>query len=411
MRLLYSFVGIFIILGIAYLMSNNRKSINYRTVFGAFFIQAFFAFLVLYVPFGKAALAYLSNGVSAAISAGADGVAFVFGPLADMSVGFIFAINVLAIIIFFSALLSVLYHIKVMPLIINTLGLGLHKLLGTSRTESLTATANIFVGLTEAPLVVRPFLHAMTRSELFAVMTCGLASVAGGVLVGYALLGIEMKYLIAASFMAAPGGLLMAKIIYPQTEEDKVQDTMEAIQGDSADEKPTNVVEAAANGASAGLMLVANVGAMLIAFIGIVTLMDMILGSFGSVFGFEGLSFTFILGYLFSPFAFILGIPWDEAVRVGAFLGQKLIFNEFVAYMSFAKEMATFSPLTQAITSFALCGFANISSIGILVGGLGALAPNQKSNVAQLGVKAVVAGTLSNFMSATLAGIFLSFSL
>jgi len=384
-------------------MSNNRKAINVRTVAGAFFIQAFFAFFVLYVPFGKTMLYYISNGVSAAISAGKDGVAFVFGPLADFSVGFIFAINVLAIIIFFSALISVLYYIKVMPLIINTLGLGIHKLLGTSRTESLTATANIFVGQTEAPLVVRPFLNTMTRSELFAVMTCGLASVAGSVLAGYALLGIDMNYLIAASFMAAPGGLLMAKMIYPQTEPTK--DTMEDIE--STEEKPTNVVEAAANGASAGLMLVANVGAMLIAFIGLVTLMDMILGSIGGIFGFEGLSFSFLLGYAFSPFAFILGIPWEEATRVGAFLGQKLIFNEFVAYMNFAKDIASFTPLTQAITTFALCGFANISSIGILIGGLGSLSPKQRPHVAQLAVKAVIAGTLSNFMSAILAGIFL----
>ncbi|MDR0484207.1 MAG: NupC/NupG family nucleoside CNT transporter [Alphaproteobacteria bacterium] len=407
MRIIFGLVSILILLGIAYLLSNNRKAINLRTVLGAFFIQAFFAFLVLYVPFGKDMLAFVSSGITSAINAGAEGVAFVFGGLATGSAGFIFAINVLAIIIFFSALISVLYYIKVMPLIINTLGLGLQKLLKTSRTESLTATANIFVGQTEAPLVVKPFLNSMTKSEIFAVMSCGLASVAGGVLAGYALLGIEMKYLVAASFMAAPGGLLMAKIMYPQTESTK--DTMEDIKDTFEEEKPTNVVEAAANGASAGLFLVANVGAMLIAFIGLVTLMDMILGGLGGLVGFDGLSFTLILGYVFSPFAFLLGIPWEEAVRVGNFLGQKIIFNEFVAYVSFAKEMATFSPMTQAITTFALCGFANISSIGILIGGLGGLSPKQRPVIAQLAVKAVIAGTLSNFMSAILAGIFLSF--
>ncbi len=408
MKVLYGIMGIVIILAIAYLLSNNRKAINLRTVLGAFLIQALFAMFVLYVPFGQKVILVISNGIQSAISAGNSGVSFVFGSLAEGNAGFIFVINVLCIVIFFSALISVLYYIKVMPLFINTLGYAIHKILGTSRTESLSATANIFVGHTEAPLVVKPFLNTMTRSELFAVMTGGLASVAGGVMVGYAALGVELKYLIAASFMAAPGGLLMAKIMMPQTE--KVKDTMEDIgTNDSDNQKPVNVIEAAADGASAGLLLVANIAAMLIAFIGLVTLMDMILASIGNIFGFEGLSFNFILGYAFAPFAFIMGVPWEESIRVGAFLGQKMVFNEFVAYISFTKEMATLSTSTQAITTFALCGFANISSIGILIGGLGALSPIQKPNIASLAVKAVIAGTLSNFMSATLAGIFLSF--
>jgi CNT family concentrative nucleoside transporter len=409
MNLLYGIMGILILLGIAYLLSNNRKAINVRTVLGAFFMQALFAMFVLYIPFGQKLILNIANGIQTAIGAGNTGVAFVFGPLSDMSVGFIFAINVLAVVVFFSSLISVLYYVKIMPFIINTIGYGIHKILGTSRTESLSATANIFVGQTEAPLVVRPFLNTMTRSELFAVMVGGLASVAGSVMVGYAALGIDLKFLIAAAFMAAPGGLLMAKIMMPQTE--NVHDKMEDVEGDDSanQENPVNVIEAAANGASAGLMLVVNIGAMLIAFIGLVALMDMILGSVGSIFGFEGLSFNFLLGYAFSPFAFIMGIPWDEAFKVGAYLGQKMIFNEFVAYLSFVKDIATFSPKTQAITTFALCGFANISSIGILIGGLGSLSPKQKPRIAEMAIKAVIAGTLANFMSATLAGIFLSF--
>ena len=409
MRLLYGIIGILTILGIAYLLSSNKKAINVRTVLGAFFMQALFAMFVLYIPFGQQLILYISNGIQSAINAGNTGVAFVFGPLAEGNVGFIFAIQVLTVVIFFSSLISVLYYLKIMPLIINTIGYGIHKLLGTSRTESLSATANIFVGQTEAPLVVKPFLNTMTKSELFAVMVGGLASVAGSVMVGYASLGIDLKYLIAAAFMSAPGGLLMAKIIMPQTEE--VHDTMKEIEETDSknQDHPVNVIEAAANGASAGMLLVANIGAMLIAFIGLVALMDMILGSLGNIFGYEELSFNFLLGYMFSPFAFIIGIPWEEAVRVGAFLGQKMIFNEFVAYLSFSKEIATFSPTTQAIVTFALCGFANISSIGILIGGLGVLSPKQKPNIASMAIKAVAAGTLSNFMSATLAGIFLSF--
>lgn len=409
MNLLYGIMGILILLGIAYLLSNNRKAINVRTVLGAFFMQALFAMFVLYIPFGQKLILNIANGMQTAIGAGNTGVAFVFGPLSDMSVGFIFAINVLAVVVFFSSLISVLYYVKIMPFIINTIGYGIHKILGTSRTESLSATANIFVGQTEAPLAVRPFLNTMTRSELFAVMVGGLASVAGSVMVGYAALGIDLKFLIAAAFMAAPGGLLMAKIMMPQTE--NVHDKMEDVEGDDSanQENPVNVIEAAANGASAGLMLVVNIGAMLIAFIGLVALMDMILGSVGSIFGFAGLSFNFLLGYAFSPFAFIMGMPWDEAVKVGAYLGQKMIFNEFVAYLSFVKDIATFSPKTQAITTFALCGFANISSIGTLIGGLGSLSPKQKPRIAEMAIKAVIAGTLANFMSATLAGIFLSF--
>ncbi|MFL1780885.1 NupC/NupG family nucleoside CNT transporter [Candidatus Hepatincolaceae symbiont of Richtersius coronifer] len=408
MRILWGIAGILIILFIAFLLSENRKKINYRTILGAFFLQAFFAMLVLYIPMGQAALGGLAAGVAKAINAGYVGVEFVFGPLAQGKVGFVFAVSVLAIIVFFASLISVLYYLRIMPLIINTLGLGIHKLLQTSKAESISATGNIFVGQTEAPLIVKPFLSTMTRSELFAVMVGGLASVAGSVLVGYAALGIDIKYLIAASFMAAPGGLLMAKILIPQTEV-PIQSLKEIDVIENKDNnKPANIIEAAANGAASGLILALNVGAMLIAFVGLIALADGILGGLGSLVGLENLSFRLIFGYLFSPVALVIGIPWSEAVQAGTFLGEKILFNEFVAYLSFAKEVNNFTPASQAIITFALCGFANIGSIGIMVGGIGSLAPNQKSNIAKLALKALIAGTLANLMSATLAGIFLS---
>jgi CNT family concentrative nucleoside transporter len=399
-------IGIIVILLIAFLISSNKKSINYRTVIGAFSIQVLFAIFVLYVPFGQQVLGTMAQGVANAISAGKSGVEFVFGPLASGNIGFIFAVMVLAIVIFFASLISVLYYLKIMPLIINTIGYGIHKLLKTSKTESISATANIFVGQTEAPIVVKPYLNNLTKSELFAIMVGGLASVSGGVLAGYASLGIDIKYLIAASFMAAPGGLLMAKIIMPETETPALEireNTEDSIR------KPTNIIEAAASGASDGLHLVLNIGAMLIAFIGLVTLADIIVGYFGGLFGLKDFSFSVILGYIFSPMAFIIGVPWNEATQVGIFLGQKLIFNEFVAYVNLIKVLPDLTPKTQAIITFALCGFANISSVGILIGGLGTLAPKMRPLIAKYAVKAIAAGTLSNLMSATLAGLFLTF--
>ncbi len=413
MTILFGIIGIFALLLIAFLFSENRKAINYRTVGGAFAIQVLFAVLVLYIPLGQVVLGALANGVSAAIDVGKSGIGFVFGPLANFSVGFIFIINVLMLIVFFSSLISVLYYLKIMPIIINTIGSGIHKLLKTSRAESLSATANIFVGQTEAPLVVRPFINTLTRSEMFAIMVGGLASVAGSVLVGYASLGVELKYLIAASFMAAPGGLLMAKIIVPQTE--KPLDTLDEVISQEKDKvqlepKPVNVIEAAANGASAGMSLVINVAAMLIAFIGLISVLDAILGGVGGWFGIveNPISLKMILSYVFSPIAFLIGVPANEAIGAARFIGEKLVLNEFVAYVNFAQIKATFSEHTQVIITFALCGFANLSSIGILIGGLGAISPKQKPVIAKYALKAVLAGTLSNLMSAALAGLLIS---
>ncbi len=406
-----SLVGMVVLLGLAVLLSKSKKDIRLRTVGGAFALQFAFGAFVLYVPFGKKILISVSDAVANVIAYGNDGINFLFGDLtATFNFGFIFALRVLPVIIFFSALISVLYYMGIMKWVINILGGALSKLLGTSRTESLSATANIFVGQTEAPLVIRPFIKTMTKSELFAVMCGGLASVAGSVLAGYASMGVPLEYLIAASFMAAPGGLLFAKLIMPETE----KSTTHLIQDDVADEdEPVNVIDAAASGAGSGLKLALNVGAMLLAFVGLIALVNGIFGGIGGWFGMPYITLELILGYVFSPLAFLIGVPWHEATIVGSFIGQKLVVNEFVAYLDFMPYLAEDSVLvlsekSKAIVAFALCGFANLSSIAILLGGLGGIATSRRAEIAQFGLLAVAAGTLSNLMSATIAGLFLS---
>jgi CNT family concentrative nucleoside transporter len=385
-------------------LSAHRKSINWRTVGGAFAIQAIIGALVLYFPPGKEFLLSLTVYVKNIIEYSQVGIDFIFGNVGNKSLGFIFAFNVLPVIVFFSALISVLYHLGIMSWIIRLIGGFLQFALKTSRPESMSAAANIFVGQTEAPLVVKPFIPHMTRSELFAIMVGGLASIAGSVMAGYAGMGIEIKYLLAASFMAAPGGLLMAKIIMPETQE--VKNELTEISND--EDKYANIFDAAASGAAAGMQLALNVGAMLLAFIALIALLNGIIGWAGGFFGAENLSFEMILGYVFQPLAWTLGVPWDEANIAGSFIGQKMVVNEFVAYVDFLKYQAELSPKTQAIVIFSLCGFANFSSIAILMGGIGALAPGRRKEIAQLGLKAVFAATLANLMSAALAGLYLS---
>lgn len=294
-----------------------------------------------------------------------------------------------------------------MSYIIRIIGGTLQKVLGTSRPESMSAAANIFVGQTEAPLIIKPFLPTMTRSELFAVMVGGLASIAGSIMAGYAGLGVELKYLLAASFMAAPGGLLMAKLLEPET--DKTNETLTDVKSDN--EEYANVFDAAASGAASGLKLAVNVGAMLLAFIALIALLNGMLGGIGAVFNQEDLTIQLILGYIFQPVAWLIGVPWSEANLAGSFIGQKIVVNEFVAYLDFMGAVDQLSPVSQGIITFALCGFANLSSIAILMGGIGALAPTRRKEIAQLGLKAVLAATLANLMSASLAGIFISLSL
>ncbi|CZF77082.1 Nucleoside permease NupX [Grimontia celer] len=408
MSLIMSIVGMVVLLGIAVLLSDNRKAINLRTVGGAFAIQFILGGFILFVPAGQAILNGMSNAVQNVINYGKDGIGFLFGSLVNFSVdgiGFIFAFQVLPTVVFFSALISVLYYLGIMQFVIRILGGALRKVLGTSHAESMSATANIFVGQTEAPLVVRPYVPKMTQSELFAVMCGGLASVAGGVLAGYAAMGVPLEYLIAASFMAAPGGLLFAKIIKPETEEPIEQLGQD---GDEEEDKPANVIDAAAGGASSGMQLALNIGAMLLAFIGLIALINGMLTGIGGWFGIEGLTLEWILGKVFAPLAFLIGVPWAEADIAGSFIGQKIVVNEFVAYLNFTPIIGDLSEKTAAIISFALCGFANLSSIAILLGGLGSIAPTRRHDIARFGVKAVCAGTLSNLMSATIAGFFLT---
>ena len=402
--MLISLIGYCTLIAVAWLCSCARSEIRWRTIAGAVAIQFGFGALVLYVPAGKTALEWLSNLVAAVIAFGNEGISFLFGNLVDpnLGIGFIFAFKVLPVIIFFSALISVLYYIKIMPLIVKVIGGGIQKALGTSRAESLSATANIFVGQTEAPLAVKPYLSKMTKSEFFAVMVGGVASIAGSVLAGFAALGIEIKYLIAACFMAAPSGLLFAKLLVPetaQTDNKKLkEDTIAA---------PSNIFDAAALGANDGLKLALNVGAMLIAFIGLIALLNGALAWIGSVFNNDSLSLQLLLGYLFSPVAWLIGVPWQDAIAGGSFIGQKIVLNEFVAFVEFTPVAENFSVRSQAILIFALCGFANFSSIAILLGGLGSLVPARRSEIAQLGLKAIFAGTLANLSSAAIAGILI----
>ncbi|EIV1853276.1 NupC/NupG family nucleoside CNT transporter [Vibrio vulnificus] len=396
-----SLLGVVAILLFAWLLSTNRKNIRLKTVGLAFALQVAFALLVLYVPAGKNALNGVTGAVSNLINYGQEGIAFLFGGLATG--GFTFAINVLGIIIFFSALISGLYHIGLMPKVINLIGGALQKLLGTGRAESLSATANIFVGMIEAPLVVKPYLKHMSDSQFFAVMTCGLASVAGGTLVGYASLGVELNYLIAAAFMSAPAGLLMAKILMPETEAQAEDVQMENVEMPKA----TNVVEAMADGAMSGLRIAVAVGATLLAFVSVIALLNGLLGWVGSWFGIS-LSFELILGYLFAPIAWLLGIPWHEAITAGSLIGNKIVVNEFVAFIQLMQVKQELSAHSQAIVTFALCGFANISTMAMLIGGLGSLVPEKRSFISKYGFRAITAGVLANLMSASIAGVILS---
>jgi CNT family concentrative nucleoside transporter len=397
-------LGIGVLLALAVLLSGDRRSIRLRTVVPAFLIQVAMAGLILYVPGGDRVLNTISDAVQNVIDYASAGIEFVLGDLGKRRPGSItVAFHVLPVIVFFSALMSTLYYLGVMQKIVSWLGGAVHRLLGTSKTESMSAVANIFIGHTEAPLVVRPYLTTTTESELFAIMTVGCATIAGAVMAGYAAMGIDLKYLITASFMGAPGGLLMAKIVLPETGQPV---PVEDVAYDAA--RPINIFEAIANGARDGLTLALNVGAMLLAFVAMIALLNGVIGWLGGFAGYESLTFEQILGVLLAPLAWLCGVPWADAHAAGSLIGQKFVVNEFVAYARLAAIKDTLLPQTQVVTTFALCGFANLSSIAILLGGLGSLVPERRSDIARLGLRAVLAGSLSNLMSATLAGLFTS---
>lgn len=400
-----SLVGVATILAIAYLFSTSRSSINRRTIVVAFLLQAATAGFVLFVPWGSQLLDWIVRGVQHVINYANDGIEFVFGEQLKPTLGITIAFSVLPVIIFFASLMSLLYHLGIMQRVVGTVGGWLHWLLQTSRAESVSAASNIFVGHTDAPLVVRPYLARMTQSELFAVMTGGCATIAGGVMMAYASMGVELKYLITASFMAAPGGLLIAKIMMPETEERADEAELELQEDPDA---PVNVFEAIGNGAMTGLQVAVSVAAMLISFVALIFLLNGILSGVGGWFGFEDLTLQWLLGQLFSPIAFLLGVPWDEASTAGSLIGQKLVLNEFYAYASFMQVESELSPYSQLVVIFALCGFSNFGSIAILLGGLGAVVPERRHDIARLGLRAVFGGTLVNLMNAALAGFFFS---
>ena len=405
MTILTSIAGVLAMLGIGYAASTARGHINWRTIGTALLLQAAIAALVLYVPQGGVVLDAAVRGVRHVLNFAMDGVKFVFGENFEENLGFTVALNVLPVIVFVGALMSVLYYLGIMQLVIGTVGGWLHRLLKTSHPESISAVSNIFVGHTDAPLVIRPYLKNMTESELFAVMVGGCATIASAVMMGFAQLGVELKYLITASCMAAPGGLLMAKLMIPETEERSEKFDPKNL-GET--DKPVNIFEAIGNGAMTGLNIAVSVAAMLIAFVALIYMVNGILGWFGSLFGIEALTLQWMLGQLLAPIAFLLGVPWSEASTAGSLIGQKFVINEFFAYLQFTEIRDSLSPHTQLVVTFALCGFSNLGSIAILLGGLGSVIPSRRHDIARLGLKAVIGGTLVNLMNAALAGFFSS---
>ncbi len=440
MPIVIGLTGILAILAIAFALSNNRRAIRPRVVGAAFALQAGIAVLVLYVPAGKAVISTMSAGVANLLGYAQAGTDFIFGPLASPAIGGTsFAIAALPVIIFFASLVSILYYLGIMQFIVRWVGGAIEWVTGVSKVESLCAAANIFVGQSESPLVIRPYLAGLTPPQLFTVMTSGMAGVAGTILAAYASMGIKIDYLLAASFMAAPGGILMAKLIMPDVrvpvqgslplempaDTVALSDTRISGRGPAAllpegtpgepmpeashdEEKPANIIMAAAQGAQTGVKLAVAVGAMVLAFVALVALANGLLGGVGGWFGYPDLSFQMLLGKVFAPVMLLLNIPWNEAQVAGGLFGTKVVLNEFVAYIELGKVQAGLAQPTIAIITFALCGFANFSSIAIQMAVTGSLAPNQRPMIARLGVKALIAGSLANLMSAAMAGMLLS---
>jgi len=410
---LMSIAGIVAILAIAFLLSTNRKAIRLRVVSAAFALQAVIAWLVLWTSWGRAGIQSLSNGVANLLGYANKGTEFLFGPSATNPLANTFAIAALPVIIFFASLVAILYHLGIMQRIVRWVGGAIGWVTGISRVESLSAAANIFVGQSESPLVVRPYLAALPPSRLFTVMCVGMAGVAGTILAAYAsLLGASyLPYLLAAAFMSAPGGILMAKIIMPDEPGDteaaedanvQVAETFEE------GEKPANIIMAAAQGAQTGVKLAVAVGAMVLAFVALVALANGLLGGLGNMVGIPDLSFQRLVGYVFQPIMFLIGVPWEQANAAGGLFGTKLVLNEFVAFLDLGQMgPGVLSDRSRAIVTFALCGFANFSSIAIQMAVTGGLAPNQRPVIAKLGIRALLAGSLANLMSAALASLML----
>ncbi len=397
-------IGLFVLIGIAVLCSEDRKKINWKLVGIGIIMQIGFAFLILKFEPGKNFFQGMSNCITKLLEFTEAGTGFLFGNLMNVEgAGFVFALKILPTIIFFSSFMSILYHIGAMQLLVKVLAKGIVKLLGTSGAETLSAVANIFVGQTEAPLVIKPFIETMTRSELLTVMTGGMATVAGGVMAGYAAMGVDPGHLLAASIMSAPASLVIAKIMLPEKEEPVTKGKVQM----ELNSTHANVIDAAASGASEGLSLALNVGAMLLAFTALVALVNAIISGVGDLVGMDYLNLSWILGRLFAPLAYVMGVPAGDIIAAGDLLGQKIVLNEFVAYANLAPMISSgaLQAKTIVILTYALCGFANFSSIAIQIGGIGGLAPSRKSEIAKLGVKSLIGGSLAAFMTASIAGI------
>jgi CNT family concentrative nucleoside transporter len=402
---LIAIIGIFVLLAVAIFFSENRHAIHRAGAVKTLFLQIAIAVFALVTPIGTSVLNVMKQGVEKGIDYGRVGIEYVFGTLALAENGFILAFQVFPIIIFIAALFSVLFHLRIMDLVIKVIGGAISAITGASRLESTTAAANIFIGMTEAPLVILPYLKKISRSQMFIVMAVGLSSVAGTVLVAFAALGMRIDLLLTAAFMAAPGGLLMGRILVPETDTPyDVADSPEA-KKEIDQTRAGSIVEAASSGAIIGMQVFLSVLAVILAFVALIAMMNGIMGGVGAWFGFPQLTVELILGYLFAPISFLMGVPWEEAQQAGALLGQKLILNEFVAYANFSPIMSSFSEHGQIVITIALCGFANFSALGILVAGLSTVVPERKSEISKLGIKAVLAGTLANFMSASIVGV------
>ena len=405
MEKLISFVGLLVMIGVAYALSENKKAIQWRTIITGIILQMVFGLLILKTSAGHNLFDTIGRGFNAILGYTSEGAKFLFGSLATPSdsLGFIFATMVLPTIIFMSALMSVLYHVGIMQKVVEVVARVMMWAMKTSGAESLAAAANIFVGQTEAPLVIKPFVNKMTKSEIMCLMTGGMATVAGGVLAAYVGFGIDAGHLLAASVMSAPAALVCAKLMVPETEESVTAGVVKI----DLPKISANVVDAAATGASDGLKLAVNVAAMLLAFIALIAMLNGILGAVGGLLGYPNISFELIMGYLNAPVAWLLGVPWEDCLTIGAILGKKLVLNEFVGYLDLIKAKATLSERSTVLATYALCGFSNFSSIAIQLGGIGTMAPEKRPILAKYGMYSLIGGTLACYMTACIAGLFI----
>lgn len=405
MEKLVSLLGLFVMIGIAFALSENKKAIQWRTVITGIILQMVFGLLILKTDLGREVFDTIGRGFNAILGYTSEGARFLFGNLATPSdsLGFIFATMVLPTIIFMSALMSVLYHIGIMQKVVELVARIMMWAMKTSGAESLAAAANIFVGQTEAPLVIKPFVNKMTKSEIMCLMTGGMATVAGGVLAAYVGFGIDAGHLLAASVMSAPAALVCAKLMVPETEDSVTAGVVKI----DLPKVSANVVDAAATGASDGLKLAVNVAAMLLAFIALIAMLNGILSGLGGIIGYPQITFELIMGYVNAPVAWLLGVPWEDCLTVGSILGKKLVLNEFVGYLDLIKAKAEISERSTVLTTYALCGFSNFSSIAIQLGGIGTMAPEKRPILAKYGMYSLIGGTLACYMTACIAGLFI----